>query len=193
VLTLADLAEVAQLSDAQLDAAEVAEGAQACFDLQEWPLAGGTARPHLRYLACFTPAQQQAATSSAGLAFRQMSLGQQQQFIQFAFYQYAKRPPTTGIDLSELEGASLRVAYRQPGEFQWWPAGGIRGELPQRVAELSLVSGPTREEALQRARRIDPQVQPDAIVPAEPGVIFQYVHRRPLTLRATLRNGTSIY
>src|SRR5262249_5094996 len=150
VLTLADLSEIAQLSDAQLDAAEMAEGAQECFDLQEWPLAQRWTRPHLRYLAGFTPAQQQAATSSAGLAFRQMSLGQQQQFIQFAFYQYAKRPPTTGIDIGELEGAFLRVAYRQPGEFQWWPAGGLRDAPPQRVAELSLVSGPTHEEALQR-------------------------------------------
>jgi hypothetical protein len=192
-LTLADLAEIAQLSDAQLDAAEVAEGAQACFDLQEWPLAQGMARPHLRYLATLTPAQQQAAMSTAGLAFRQMSLGQQQQFIQFAFYQYTNRPPTAGIDLGELEGASLRIAYRQPGDYQWWPADGLRGDLPERAAELSLISGPTREEALQRARRIDPQIQPDAIVPAEPGVIFQYVHRRPLTIRVTLKNGASIY
>jgi hypothetical protein len=203
-LTLADLAEIAQLSDAQLDAAEVAEGAQACFDLQEWPLAQGMARPHLRYLATLTQAQQQAAISlspsgepagaqgTAGLAFRQMSLGQQQQFIQFAFYQYSKRP-TAGIDLGELEGASLRVAYRQPGDYQWWPADGLRGDLPERAAELSLISGPTREEALQRARRIDPQIQPDAIVPAEPGVIFQYVHRQPLTIRVTLKNGASIY
>jgi hypothetical protein len=195
-LTLADLVEIAQLSDAQLDAREVAEGAQECFGLQEWPLAKRWTRPHLRYLASFTPAQQQAAMSSGGLAFRQMTLAQQQQFIRFAFYEYAKRPPSGGLSDQDaaalLQNGVLRVAYRQPGAFEWKPMFGPKVRQEQGAAELSFVSAPTREEALQRARRIDPEVDPESIVPTEPSVIFQYAHGRTLNVRANL-TGSTVY
>src|SRR5262249_36724685 len=82
MLTLDDLLEIAQLPDAQLDAADMAEGARQCFGLAEWGLACYKAqRPHLRYLSGFTPEQQQEAMSGAGLLFTRMTLGQQQQFI----------------------------------------------------------------------------------------------------------------
>src|SRR5262249_19664572 len=55
-LTLDDLCAIAQLPDAQLDGWDMAEGARACFGLAEWDLAtNGYLRPHLRYLAGFTP------------------------------------------------------------------------------------------------------------------------------------------
>src|SRR5205823_4137931 len=57
-LTLDELIEIAELSDAQLDGTEMAEGARECFGLKEWNLArDGFLRPHLRYLAQFTPEQ----------------------------------------------------------------------------------------------------------------------------------------
>jgi hypothetical protein len=56
VLTLDDLVEIAQLSDAQLDGAEMAEGATDCWGLKEWFLVrNGELRPHVRFLAEFTP------------------------------------------------------------------------------------------------------------------------------------------
>src|SRR5205807_781951 len=59
-LALDDLAEIAQLPDAPLDGAEMAEGAKHCFGLEEWDLARDPQlRPHLRFLAGFTPAQRQ--------------------------------------------------------------------------------------------------------------------------------------
>jgi hypothetical protein len=85
-LTLDDLIEIAQLPDAQLDAKEMAEGARDCAGLVEWDLARNVwLRPHMRYLAGFTPAQRQEAMSATGLAFTKMSLAQQQEFIAFAF------------------------------------------------------------------------------------------------------------
>ena len=75
------------LSDAQLDAREMAEGAKELYGLTEWDLACyKTQRPHLRFLASFTPEQRQEAMSPAGLPFSRMSLQQQQQFLTFALY-----------------------------------------------------------------------------------------------------------
>src|SRR5262249_36432025 len=70
-LTLDDLVEIVQLSDAQLNSPNVAEGAQNCFSLVEWGLARNTngLRPHLRYLAQLTPSQRQQAQSAEGLPF----------------------------------------------------------------------------------------------------------------------------
>jgi hypothetical protein len=67
-LSLDDLTEVAQLSEAQLDASEMAEGARECWRPAEWKLSRNWALPrHLRYLASFTPAQRQVAMSAVGL------------------------------------------------------------------------------------------------------------------------------
>ena len=81
-LTLDDLVEIAGLSDAQLDAADMAAGAGGIWGLAEWEMAGvSPVRGHARYLAEFTPEQRQETTSAAGLAFTKMSLPQQQQFM----------------------------------------------------------------------------------------------------------------
>src|SRR5207245_5979994 len=51
-LTLDELLEIAQLSDAQLDAADMAEGARDCWGLVEWDVAWGRfQRTHLRFRA----------------------------------------------------------------------------------------------------------------------------------------------
>src|SRR5581483_4826440 len=57
-LTVEDLVEIAQLTDAQLDSRTMAEGARLLYGLREWQLAG--ARRHWRYLAGFTPEQRRA-------------------------------------------------------------------------------------------------------------------------------------
>src|SRR5262249_13326517 len=87
-LSLNELIEITQLADAQLDAEGMAEGAGVCWDLAEWNLSRQrTSRAAFRFLAQLTPGQRQAASSPAGLPFRQMTLAQQQQLIAgpFAF------------------------------------------------------------------------------------------------------------
>jgi hypothetical protein len=162
-LTLDDLVEIAQLSDAQLDAAEMAEGARECWGLDEWRLGCyRNMRPHLRFLAQLTPAQRQESTSAIGLPFTRMSLAQQQQFVAFALGEQPLR------SLEELDGAALRVDYSLPGGFQWGDPGrneDLRWIVPldpgpqgRRVLRLP-VRERTREAALQALRRVDPKVR----------------------------------
>jgi hypothetical protein len=153
VLTLDHLLEIAQLPDAQLDAREMAEGARAIFGLAEWEMAcSKVQRPHLRYVATFTPAQRQEAVSPAGLPFTRMSLAQQQQFM-------ASCLPADweGLQsLDELAGAALRVDYSLPGWYEWRAWSWYRWAMP--TADGKRVLRPplrerTREAALQAARR----------------------------------------
>jgi hypothetical protein len=163
-LTLDDLIEIAQLSDLQLDAADMAEGAREYWGLTEWDLVrslpGGLIRPHLRALAAFTPAQRQEMLGPSGLPFARMSLAQQQKFIAFALE--ADNTPLQSLD--ELAGATLRVNYTQPGWFEWRPPGNwwwryvVAVERGKR-APLPPVIERTREAALQALRRVDPQIR----------------------------------
>jgi hypothetical protein len=176
-LTLDDLIEIAQLSDPQLDAASMAEGARELWGLEEWDLArGGIPRRHLRFLAMFTPAQRQLANSPGGLAFTQMSLAQQQQFISLAFA-YGPQPPD--VRLEDLAGANLQVRYSLPGGYE---CGAAEGQQHP-AEELSVLWAPTREAALQAARRLDPQVAPAQIVPSERALTFLYTRGDPKTRR----------
>jgi hypothetical protein len=110
-LTLDDLVEIAQLSDAQLDAKEMAEGARECFGLREWRLASnGNLRRHLRNMAGFAPEQRQEAMSAAGLPFGRMSLAQQQRFLLYLL----KSGDPSLRSLEEMAGAALQVEYRPP-------------------------------------------------------------------------------
>jgi hypothetical protein len=173
MLTLEDLVEIAQLSDAQLRGQEMADGARECWALTEWDLArNGLVLPNLRFLAQFTPAQRQEAMSAGGLPFTRMSLAQQQGFLARAF------PPTLpgsavpatvpGIQSSDdLEGAALRVDYQQPGWFEWRPTGpqwlrwvvsSESGATVRRVLRPD-VRGRSREDVVQALRSVDPQVR----------------------------------
>jgi hypothetical protein len=163
-LTLDDLIEIAQLSDAQLDGADMAEGAREYWGLAEWDLVrsqpGALVRPHLRALAGFTAAQRQEMLSPVGLPFARMSLAQQQKFIAFAL-EFDSTPLQS---LDELAGATLQVKYTQPGSFEWRPPGPwwLRYVVPlergKRVP-LPLVRERAREATLASMRRIDPQIR----------------------------------
>src|SRR5262249_54500397 len=149
------IVEIAQLADAQLDGAAMAEGARSCYGLIEWNLPrDGFFRPQLRYLAQFTPEQRQEAQRPEGLAFTRMTLAQQQQCI------------TQGVrsdiyllkSLEDLAAASVRVGYTQPGGFQWEVPDADLGLPGRGTLGLSPVREPTRAAALEAARKIDPQV-----------------------------------
>jgi hypothetical protein len=203
-LPLAQLLEMARLSDAQMDARDMAEGIRVCWGLSEWDLARSTpARPQLRFLAGFTEPQLREAMSPAGLAFTRMSVPQQQQFLSLG------TGPNANPSLDELAGASLHVEYLQPGAFRWTPtesagpagpgATGFRVRGPGRLGApasgvrrmesqalqgsnawrwlpgLSPVVAPTRPAALLAARRLDPQAQESRIMPTDLAVTLVYV------------------
>jgi hypothetical protein len=162
-LTFDDLVEIAQLSDAQLDASGMAEGARAQFGLREWVhLRRRAIREHLRFLSEFTPDQRRQAQTPAGLLFSRMTLAQQRGYLARAFHD--RQNP----HLDDLASATLHVDYRLPGWFRWSPPGRWHGYRP------SLVRERTREAALQAARRIDPAAEDGQIVPTESDVVFLY-------------------
>jgi hypothetical protein len=201
-LTLDDLVEIAQLSDAQLDADEMAEGARLCFGLSEWDLARWRRfqRPHLRFLAELTPAQRRETMSATGLLFTRMSLTQQQRFIALAF----EGAPLQSLE--DLAGATLRVDYSLPGWHQWgspdeenytrWVVPlepGPRGRrvprppVRERTRDAALAAArrafPAVSEAMvQAARKRDPQIdaarltpQPEQIYPTELDLVIVYI------------------
>jgi RNA polymerase sigma-70 factor, ECF subfamily len=185
-LTLDDLVEIAQLSDPQLDASEMAEGARECLGLREWDLARNRgARRHLRYLVGFTPAQRRQAMSEAGLPFAKMSLSQQQQFLSLAFLSDAE--PLQSLE--ELAGATLRVDYSLPGGFQWGDPGMFHswvmwvvpvepGPQGRRVLR-PIIRERTREAALQALRRLDPLIREAAFQ-----TVRESLNRQDQTARA---------
>jgi hypothetical protein len=153
-LPLDHLVEVAQLSDAQLDSQEMAEGARLCWGLLEWDLGRAKhRRPHLRFLASFTRAQRQEAMSPNGLTFGRLSLPQQQQFIALAMGVEAN---WRKLELDDLARAALRLEYLAPGGFQWV----VPNEpgQPLRLVPRPPLPAETRAARLESARRFDPDV-----------------------------------
>jgi hypothetical protein len=185
-LALADLVEIAQLADSQLDADDMAEGARECWCLTEWDLARNkTLRPHLRSLASFTPAQRQEAMSPAGLAFTKMTLAQQQQFISHV------DPRGSELhSLADLGEATMHVDYTLPGWFQWHAPADLLGPgwPPLRPAPVRERS---REAALQAARRIDPQATEAQVAPTEAdlAVIYTWGDAKAREVRWVRPNG----
>jgi hypothetical protein len=157
--------EIIGLSDAQLDGAEMAEGARERLGLVEWDLArSGNLRTSLRFLAEFTPEQRRQTISTSGLPFASMSLAQQQRFIGLCLL--PEGAPLRSLD--ELAGATLRVEYTQPGGFQWGEPSQnefLRWVVPLedgptgRRALRPFVCGRTREAVLEGVRQVDPQTR----------------------------------
>jgi hypothetical protein len=169
-LTLAEVLEIAGLSDAQLDAASMAEGAREIWGLAEWDLARSRMlRPHWRFLATLSPEQRQAVTSPAGLSFANLTVRQQQPFIALAL----------GTDsslltrLNELAAATVWTEFSVPGWFTWRPAGAASG--PRRpTPQSAAVRERTREAALLAAQQIDPSADAAQIVPTELDAMVVY-------------------
>jgi hypothetical protein len=150
-----------------LDAAEMAEGARECFGLAEWDLARRKSlRPHLRYLATFTPEQRRMALSVNGLPFTGLTLAQQQQFIALARL-------SDPLSLQELQGATLRVDYSQPGGFQWGDPGLAFTPAPWVVVvepgreghwrPRPLLRDRTRQAVMEAVLRLDPTLRERAM------------------------------
>jgi RNA polymerase sigma-70 factor, ECF subfamily len=201
-LPVDELLEIVQLPDVQLDAGDMAEGAHDRFGLEEWHLARNEiVRADWRYLASLTPEQRRLAMSPEGLAFTQMSLAQQQQFLAHGVVRYQSLR-----SLDELAGAVLRVEYIQPGEFEWEPADmgtWLRWVVPlapgpqgHRIL-VPPIRARTREETEQAARRIEPRLRQALLngfgMPAEKvdQILQGHIVRTKLDLQIAYVPGTS--
>jgi hypothetical protein len=188
-LTLDDLIEISQLTDAQLDSSPMAEGARVLYGLEEWDLTRRSElRSNWRFLASLSPEQRQSAQSTSGLLFTRMSLAQQQEYLALLPLQ-----PEQLKSLEELSEAALQVDYTVPGEFQWTPL--VPDSSPvRRLQQSPLVRERTRQAALLAAQRIDPQVTEAQITPTETTLTLTYrlggpkARFTPLVVRADLHN-----
>jgi RNA polymerase sigma-70 factor, ECF subfamily len=190
-LTLDDLVEIAQLSDAQLGAESMAEGARLCCGLTEWDLARARhLRSHLRYLAGLSPTQRNEALSDRGLAFTRLSLPQQQQFIALALGADAD-PSKVGLD--DLAPATLRVEYTVPGGRQW-----IAPQVPGGMARFAPQTSPrvsekTRQAALEAMRRFDPhQEEAQLLARAFPELDLRFTYTLGASPERLMRRDANI-
>jgi hypothetical protein len=89
-LGVADLLEISRLTDDQLDASSMAEGAKTLYGLEEWEVAqSNNLRPTWRFMDALPKHLQTTMQSEKGLLFSQMGLEMQQCFLGIA-YQYNK-------------------------------------------------------------------------------------------------------
>ncbi|HLK60720.1 MAG TPA: hypothetical protein VKU00_29425 [Chthonomonadaceae bacterium] len=86
-LSFEDLVEVASLSDAQLDAPGIADGAQDLYGLEEWDLIRSPLlRPHWRLLGSLPSELRGAAWSERGLRWEDLPVAQHPEFLALATY-----------------------------------------------------------------------------------------------------------
>jgi hypothetical protein len=143
MLTVDDLMQIASLTDAQLNAAEVAEAVKAIFGLKEWELgAGGSIRPQWRFLAAMPSTLRGAALSEKGITFPQLPVALQQQYVALALGRSADRIP---IQLSDLATATLRVEFPYPA--------------PKKDGRRMAAAAPVVESAGESAGKGEPDVR----------------------------------
>jgi hypothetical protein len=151
-LPLQEVLDMVELSDRQLESEAIGTGVVHCWGLEEWGLFGkvrpaGRAgmlgkhvRPYYRLAASLTPGQLQGALGPNGLAWSALSPAQQQAFAR--------------TDQSAV-GATVSVRFAPSGWYVWTP-GYNRGTSVERLRNLPIVMGPTLEQALAAARKVDP-------------------------------------
>jgi hypothetical protein len=170
ILSFEELLEIAQLPDAQLQAASMAEGARECYGLAEWSLPSDRmVRTHLRILAELSPALLRQAQSAEGLSLTRLSLSQQQRALSLL------GPAVEQVgSLEDLMRTTIRVDYMMPGGFRWVAADNPDSP-PGAFLPRFFARAPTRAGALQAARRIDPQADEAQIIPTEPAIAVIYL------------------
>ena len=123
MLTPNDLVEMAQLSDAQIESVDMADGAWAIYGLSEWDwMRQKMARAQWRLLAEFAPTQLAAVAGPKGIPFEQMTLAQQQGCISL-LTEYQKQTGGAPPRLEDFTGATLRVIFPKPELLQDVPIG----------------------------------------------------------------------
>jgi hypothetical protein len=177
-LPLDDFLEMAAMTDQQLDSTAVAEGIEHCWGLREWSwLSGPTLerqlqRQHARFLATLTPAQRAHALDPGGLAFRELTLAQQQGFVrlQDVIREALEREEGTAPSLQPEALAHARITAR------YIPAGWSVALLPAEsgsvrpwLGAVDLVEGRTATEAMAAAHRLHPRSAAPQVRPLRDG------------------------
>lgn len=167
-LPLADLLEMAALSDQQLDSGRVGDGVSHCWDIPEWQIpAHEPGRSTARFVALLAPAQLQRALQADGMPVTALAPDQLRALAATGWLPDQSAPA--------LAGASLRVQYIPAGQHYWNEMGSPGAPLisadapPPDPAESArarlwpVAAGATAEQALAAARRLFPAANPGDI------------------------------
>jgi hypothetical protein len=174
-LPLADVLEMATLSDAQLDSKIVGEVIAHCWETGDWRIVGhaGEGRANARFLASLTPEQLRRILWPEGLRYEELAPEQQQNPGELGIFRNV--PP------QQLPGARFNAAYVPGGRYVWYPVIDLAGY--RRARDWPVVAEPTADAALARARRADPTATPAQIRFSEAGFVI---------LTAVLADGTRV-
>lgn len=147
-LPLADLLEMGQLSDAQLDSEDVSAGSVCLWGLREWPLLSREPglRPWIRFLASLTSTQL-AALSGRGLAFGELTIRRQQALVAADESFHSRDVARLGPEI--FGTLRLQARYCPAGRY-WWAPRDPEGDVQVRDV---LLTGRTRPEVVELARR----------------------------------------
>jgi hypothetical protein len=176
-LPMADLIEMALLTDAQLDSEFVGDGIAHCRGLREWRtlgsvMGGYSSRPFLRLIADLNAAKRDQALAPTGLPTSALTPAEQSAFLNVMGPRIQGDPEQISRFLT---GTRIRVSYAPEGYFAWVPIAGPT--RPQQEAwEAPLCAGRTREAALAALRRIEPKAAEAEIMRSE-GILYVTVVR----------------
>jgi hypothetical protein len=154
-LPLADLVEMASLSDTQLSSKVVAEAIRHCWGVREWRHVLFNRRS-VRFVAALTPDQRRRAMEPGRLPFTELTPAQQQIAVEMVNANNDEMGPyRIEFQLFTAEqGAKMfvQVNYVPAGRYVW-----------NAVPSLPRVSGRTAEETLAAARQIAPEASPPQV------------------------------
>ena len=192
-MPLQDVLEMAQLSDDQLDAEAVAEGARECWNLPEWALVGPGAtkravrsrsesRDHARLLAKIPTLQLEEAAKPGGLLMSTLPIALKEEWETYLLQQFHWEPVM-------LVGMRLHVDYVPRDHYMWVPK--VRDTPTDRelLEKMSVVSDRTREGALAAARRIYSDAEAEDIRLTS-GVLAVTYHWQALGVEGYIPFGT---
>jgi hypothetical protein len=156
-LPLADLLEMAALSDPQLDSVIVSEAITHCLGLRDWGhLRWPGFRRDARFFVTLTPEQQRRAFTPEGVPFKDLTPAQQQDAMQLQYAALADMERQNGsvnpINPEWWGHAEIGAEYVPAG----WYAFSILGFPPP--VNMGQAVGRTAQEALAAARRLWPEV-----------------------------------
>ena len=109
-LTLDELIEIAQLTDRQLNAQTMAQGAQILYGLNQWQQ-GQNMREDWRYLARLSPQQRKAVQTEKGLPYMKLPVTLQERFLTLL---YGAEADTIHLESGDVTDAFLKVEYALP-------------------------------------------------------------------------------
>jgi hypothetical protein len=162
-LPFTDLAEMALLTDEQLDSVRVGDVVTHCRELPEWELLqtpGGyySPRPWLRWLAGLPAGSSTKALDPEGLSLRGLNPQALQEALRILDGRFAGPDAT----LQALAERRIQIQYAPGGSYAWTPFVGP-GRDRNQVELLPVAWGTTPEAALAAARKIDPAATAEEI------------------------------